>query len=461
MASFLDNIFPSSPDDPRYAANMALFAGMMKGDFGGGAQAFADVLQRGKAQQLQSQLGQLNLQKGQLEVNDLQRKLADDQAARDVIREESTRRAIGTTPQGSLGSGSYGIAEPPQTGATMGASGAPAQPTSGPPASSRNNVWQLYQRMGDALAAKGLTAQSQSYYQLAEKFRPKYGTEPRVMTDPATGKLVQVLVSEDGSTNVLPFGVKPNMKMENLGDRTVAIDENALNNGQTFQRGLSPDSVYSGSITMRGQNMADSRAREANASGRIPAGYRQLPDGTLTYIKGGPADPEAAKRAAPTEFQGKAAMFGARAQQADKIIGELTGQYSPSAINAKTGVGNTPLIGGVLEPAANLMLSANDQRVEQAQRDFVNAVLRLESGAAISQSEFDNARKQYFPQPGDSQAVITQKARNRQTAISGLMANARPGTFDSIAAPAAAPRAAASPFSPDAIAAEIARRSGQ
>ena len=43
----------------------------------------------------------------------------------------------------------------------------------------------------------------------------------------------------------------------------------------------------------------------------------------------------------------------------------------------------------------------------------MNAVLRQESGAAISPTEFDSAQKQYFPQSGDSQQVITQKAANR------------------------------------------------
>tara|TARA_R100001530_G_scaffold34938_1_gene27299 strand:+ start:2308 stop:2460 length:153 start_codon:yes stop_codon:yes gene_type:complete len=36
---------------------------------------------------------------------------------------------------------------------------------------------------------------------------------------------------------------------------------------------------------------------------------------------------------------------------------------------------------------------------KQTERDFVNAVLRRESGAAISGSEFRTARKQYLPQP--------------------------------------------------------------
>jgi hypothetical protein len=129
-------------------------------------------------------------------------------------------------------------------------------------------------------------------------------------------------------------------------------------------------------------------------------------------------------------------MFGNRAEEADKIIAALEGKYSPTGINTKQALGRTPLLGGALEAAGNVALSDNSQKAEQAQRDFVNAVLRLESGAAIAAGEFDNASKQYFPQPGDSQAVITQKAQNRKTAIQGLKNNARPGASDA-SAPAA------------------------
>lgn len=134
---------------------------------------------------------------------------------------------------------------------------------------------------------------------------------------------------------------------------------------------------------------------------------------------------------APTEFQGKSAAFGARADEADKIISSLSGKYSPAAINSKTSVENTPLIGGILGSAANrFALSESDQKAEQAQRDFVNAVLRQESGAAIGASEFDNARKQYFPQPGDGKGVIEQKNKNRKLAIQGLKTNAGRAAFD-------------------------------
>lgn len=173
-------------------------------------------------------------------------------------------------------------------------------------------------------------------------------------------------------------------------------------------------------VTIRGQNMADSRARDlASATrengGRPPAGYRWAAGGTLEPIPGGPAE----KDKAPTEFQGKSATFGARAEQSDKIISGLEGKYSPAKIGAKQAAGRVGL-----EGAANFLLPVEEQKAEQAMRDFVNAVLRQESGAAIADSEFNNAKKQYFPQTGDSKEVIAQKAQNRKTAIEGLKKNA-------------------------------------
>lgn len=183
-------------------------------------------------------------------------------------------------------------------------------------------------------------------------------------------------------------------------------------------------------VTVRGQNMVDARANKVAEQGRLPAGFRAGPNGTLAFIPGGPADPSFKKA---TEFEGKSAIFGARAEEADRILSDLN--YSPSAVNAKTSAENTPLVGGILGGSMNkFSLSDNDQKAEQAQRDFVNAVLRQESGAAIAESEFQNAKRQYFPQPGDSKGVIEQKARARKTTVQGLKLNAGASAFE--AAPA-------------------------
>lgn len=208
---------------------------------------------------------------------------------------------------------------------------------------------------------------------------------------------------------------KPVIQTRNTGGTTDTMAINPFTGKATVTGSVantqSPDSIASATsaaagrtVTMRGQDMVDARTREA-------------------------ATAKAATDKAPTEFQGKAAGYGARAEQADKIITELGDSYSPAGINTKQQLGKVWGVGGALEAGANLVLPANSQKAEQAQRDFINAVLRQESGAAIADAEFANAKKQYFPQPGDGKDVIAQKAQNRKLAIQGFKNSAGKAAF--------------------------------
>lgn len=120
------------------------------------------------------------------------------------------------------------------------------------------------------------------------------------------------------------------------------------------------------------------------------------------------------------DVQAKAQLFGTRMQEADKILVDL--QKGGKAFS--TPGANTPFIGGLV----NTLNSEQGQMLDQAKRDFTNAVLRRESGAAIAPSEFSSADKQYFPQIGDSEKVIAQKARARQIAIQGILSEVPKGT---------------------------------
>ena len=120
------------------------------------------------------------------------------------------------------------------------------------------------------------------------------------------------------------------------------------------------------------------------------------------------------------DVQAKAQLFGTRMQEADKIMGQL----EASGESYSTPGANLPIVGR----AVNMLNTEQGQMLDQAKRDFTNAVLRRESGAAIAQSEFDSADKQYFPQIGDSDKVIAQKARARQIAIQGVLAEVPKGT---------------------------------
>lgn len=111
----------------------------------------------------------------------------------------------------------------------------------------------------------------------------------------------------------------------------------------------------------------------------------------------------------------KAADFATRMQSADQIINQLQN------------VGASTNWGGLGQYAPNVLKSSDRQQLEQAQRTFLNAVLRRESGAAISPAEFDSGSKQYFPQPGDSPQVLQNKAALRTQVTQNMQRQAGGG----------------------------------
>ncbi len=128
------------------------------------------------------------------------------------------------------------------------------------------------------------------------------------------------------------------------------------------------------------------------------------PDGSVEVVQGG-----AASSRPLSVDQAKSGGFLVRAQESNAILGQFDIQGADFWGRMKESV-----------PGGNYMQTEEYQRFEQARRDFINAILRRESGAVIADSEFNNADKQYFPQPGDGAAVIEQKRRNREAAIAGL-----------------------------------------
>jgi hypothetical protein len=185
--------------------------------------------------------------------------------------------------------------------------------------------------------------------------------------------------------------------------------------------------------TMGGSVMAQGAPAGAAPAAAAPAGS----PGVVT-----PANlPPRTKDVKLNEAQGNATAFGMRASEAHKILNDLEkgGVKDTGVIRSVVAgtAGLVPFIGDKLENAAsstmNVLPSAfggpneGQQKTEQARRDFVNAILRKESGAVISPAEFENASRQYFPQPGDTQAVIEQKRKNRETAIKALTVQAGPG----------------------------------
>lgn len=267
-----------------------------------------------------------------------------------------------------------------------------------------------------------LVSQADALEKQALSFRPEFDQTPRFANGP-DGKPFAYVLDKSGNQKRLD-GVLPRdeMKLADLGGRQMAYNPFQITPGQSFGKTMTPGEIASNGIARQrlgfDMQQAGKPVFNADAGGFILPPSEANPNGKLISVDGIQGKP-------PTEFQGKSAAYGLRATEADKILGGLQGRYDPTAINSKLSVSDWPLIGGALGAATNkLALSTSDQLAEQAQRNFVNAVLRQESGAAIGSGEFDNARRQYFPQPGDSDEVIQQKAQNRQLAIQGLQANA-------------------------------------
>lgn len=154
----------------------------------------------------------------------------------------------------------------------------------------------------------------------------------------------------------------------------------------------------------------------------VPSGYRTAQGGNLEAIPGGPADPNKpmpARALRPTTDQANAAGFYDRIRNSNEILSD------PAVTQAAMSLGQNTMNMAPMG-LGNYLTSPEYQKYDQASRDFVNAVLRKESGAAISESEFNNARIQYFPQPGDTPEKIQQKANNRAIVIEAMKRTAGP-----------------------------------
>jgi len=151
-----------------------------------------------------------------------------------------------------------------------------------------------------------------------------------------------------------------------------------------------------------------------------------------TVPEGGP-DYTATTVTPPTQMnatQSQAAGFADRVRDALPVITDT----SPAAMSRwQILLGKAPVVG-------NQLVSSEFQQHMQAERNFINATLRRESGMAISESEFVNARQQYIPQPGDGEAVLAQKQKNREQILNTLTREAGPAYK-----PAEAPASQAAP----------------
>lgn len=187
---------------------------------------------------------------------------------------------------------------------------------------------------------------------------------------------------------------------------------------QAIKMGVSPTDVFAawfktqqGDYVVVGDSLVDRKTGKVifqDPSSGSGSAVEVMPDGTVRI------NPDKMKL---SDGQKKSMIYSGRMKQAQDVINSVeragTSLYD-SLVN------NIPLAG-------NYLTSPEYKVYSQAKTNFINAVLRDESGAAIGQSEFDAAERQYFPQAGDTDAVIEQKRQNRELAIRLMSAAAGMG----------------------------------
>lgn len=116
----------------------------------------------------------------------------------------------------------------------------------------------------------------------------------------------------------------------------------------------------------------------------------------------------------PTEGQIASAGYADRIQQANSIIDAKT------PILQNLNYAQFKLLESKSQ-LANKLLTPDQRQAAQAIRNFITAKLRKESGAAISPTEFEDARLQYFPALGDDAATLAQKKSLRESVLNNLI----------------------------------------
>jgi hypothetical protein len=148
------------------------------------------------------------------------------------------------------------------------------------------------------------------------------------------------------------------------------------------------------------------------------------------------------KGTALTESQGNATAYGMRMFDSNKLLKDLETAGTTSGGRIRGAVEGTltsliPYQGANLAEGAGAIMNVlpgvfggpneQQQSYDAAKRNFITAVLRKESGAAIGASEFANEDKKYFPQAGESKKIIEQKQKARDLAIKAMKIQAGPG----------------------------------
>lgn len=233
--------------------------------------------------------------------------------------------------------------------------------------------------------------------------------------------------------------VLPDIAMTDVGGSVVPVNKNPLAGpvgplagGSTLTKTNTPDAILTDArarsegdknrgVTVRGQNMTDARARELADAAKLSQPFEATINGRPVLVQqnkstGEIVDVNTKKvvgNVAPkaSDAEQLTSGYAKRMAEAEKVLSANTGGQTPGL--TETAIARSPTL-------ANLARPEERQRYHQAQEDWVRAKLRKESGAVIADEEMAREIRTYFPQIGDKASVIAQKAAARKTAMSAM-----------------------------------------
>lgn len=253
--------------------------------------------------------------------------------------------------------------------------------------------------------------------------RPK-GTRQLEVDDGKGGK--RIVLADDYGQEVAGYaGYVPPVQV-NTGSSIMFAKPTA---GQSFAVGMSPSERDASARGWASNRLAQERLNMDKNQGQYQfnaelGGYvPKAPGGQFVPLQGSP------NAGAPklTEGEAKAGLYLGQMRSASDTLAQLDKRGVTARPEAVALAGST--IGNYLAPKAA-------QQVAQVRNQWSEAYLRAKTGAAATQGEVDLNNRTFFPQPGDSEAVIEQKAQARiQAELDMQMPAGRAAARTQIAAP--------------------------
>jgi len=167
----------------------------------------------------------------------------------------------------------------------------------------------------------------------------------------------------------------------------------------------------------------------AGRGGKAPSGYRWNAAGNLEAIPGGPADKGTLGGVGVgklTEGQGKDIVYYSRGRDSNELLTKngnsllMTEGAQGARGIVDSALQSLPLLGD--SGVVNSLLSPERKQAKQAAAEFLSAILRKDTGAAITQQEFDIYGPMYLPMPGDDRRTLEQKSLAREGALESIKA---------------------------------------